>query len=233
MIFFLICFGILIFITSFLILKVFHKRSKENFDKKKLTRIYFLSISIITIFTTFIYMNTSNYWLGNNMISKMFNYQTKENQKALDLQLIKNIIEELEKNIEKDPNNVNLIEKIAQAKFFIGDFSGSKEAYEKLRSINPDDLEYLIGEANSRLFLEENKISEETVDLFTQIIIKEPDNTLALAVLAENLALNNKNILSKKYYLRLLKLLEKDSLEYKNIQKKLNEVESKLDDKKF
>ena len=36
---------------------------------------------------------------------------------------------------------------------------------------------------------------------------------------------------AKEYYLRLLNLLEKDSLEYTNIRKKLKEVENRLNDK--
>ena len=110
---------------------------------------------------------------------------------------------------------------------------GSADAYNIARNIKPNNLDYLIGEAQSRIFLEEEDISEYSLNLFKIILEKDSKNPLALAILAESFS-NKKNYeTSREYYLRLLSLLEKDSIEYNNIKNKVNKVENKLNGKKI
>ena len=142
-----------------------------------------------------------------------------------------NIIDDLERDFETNEDNVTIIASLANTKFLIGDYQGAAEAYKKARSLDPKNLDFLKGEANSRLFFENNQTSDYTSELFFKIINSDPSNLIALAVLAEKLAEKKKFSRSKEYYLRLLNLLEKDSLEYKKIRNKLKEVENRLNEK--
>ena len=88
-------------------------------------------------------------------------------------------------------------------------------------------MELLLGEANIRLFIEKDKVSEETVNLFKEILKQDANNLMGLLVLGDY-SYNTNNVLhARKYYDKLLKLLDKDSLEYKKIYKKLENINDK------
>ena len=104
---------------------------------------------------------------------------------------------------------------------------GALKAYELGRVINRNDMELLLGEANIRLFIEKDKISEKTVNLFKEILKQDANNLMGLLVLGDY-SYNTNNVLhARKYYDKLLKLLDKDSLEYKKIYKKLENINGK------
>tara|TARA_Y100001978_G_scaffold198625_1_gene211367 strand:- start:482 stop:1186 length:705 start_codon:yes stop_codon:yes gene_type:complete len=231
MIFFLTIFFIFITFISLFIFKNFQRRIKEVSNKKKIKYFYFFSLLFVLVVSGTIYVTRSNFWLGDDLISKIMDNQNINNQKILDLNLINNIINDLERDLEANKDSVDIIESLANTKFLIGDYVGAAEAYKKARGHEPNNLDFLKGEANARLFFEKNRTSDYTSELFARIINREPSNLIALAVLAEKLSEKNNFNRAKEYYLRLLNLLEKDSLEYTNIRKKLKEVENRLNDK--
>ena len=231
MIFFLLLIAGIVIAFSILFLFLLLKNNKKFVNKKKTKFLYIVSLFFVLLTSSAIYINTSNYWLGNTFLNKLFNYNTIENQSVVGMDVITNLIKELEKNLKVNKDSIIDLEKLAQTKFLIGDFMGAAEAYKRARELNPQNKEYLIGEANSRLFLESNQITKNTLKLFNQILEYDPNNLLAIAVLADDFYIKKQYVKSKYYYLRLLKLLEKDSLEYKDIENKLEEVKSKLNEK--
>ena len=109
----------------------------------------------------------------------------------------------------------------------LSDYMGALKAYELGRVIDSNDMELLLGEANIRLFIEKDKISEKTVNLFKEILKQDANNLMGLLVLGDY-SYNTNNVLhARKYYDKLLKLLDKDSLEYKKIYKKLENINDK------
>ena len=109
----------------------------------------------------------------------------------------------------------------------LSDYMGALKAYELGRVINRNDMELLLGEANIRLFIEKDNISEKTVNLFKEILKQDANNLMGLLVLGDY-SYNTNNVLhARKYYDKLLKLLDKDSLEYKKIYKKLENINDK------
>ena len=106
----------------------------------------------------------------------------------------------------------------------VSDYEGALEAYELGRNINSNDIELLLGEANIRLLMEKNSLSKKTVSLFKEILKQDSNNLMGLLVLGDY-SYNTNNILhARKYYDKLLGLLDKNSLEYKEIYKKLENI---------
>ena len=232
MILFLLPILIFIIIGSSYLFFSFYGKYNHAIDRKKTKYLFLLSLVFIIILPIVIYVGLSNYWIGEGVINKLVKNKTIKNQRVLDFSLFTEVVKELEEKLEVDPKNLENLDKLARAKFLIGDFLGSADAYKIARNINPSNLDYLIGEAQSRVFFEEEDISEYSLNLFKIILEKDSKNPLALAILAESFS-NKKNYeTSREYYLRLLRLLEKDSIKYNNIKNKVNKVENKLNDKK-
>ena len=125
-----------------------------------------------------------------------------------------------------NPNQIELIKKLAQLKYFLLDFKGALKEFEKGRRLNANDIDFLIGEANTRLVLEKESISKKTVELFTKVLVERPNDITALLVLADYNFFSKNYIISKNYYQKLLSLIDKNSLEYKDIKNRLDEIEN-------
>ena len=123
-----------------------------------------------------------------------------------------------------NPENIDILKKIAQVKYFLLDFEGALKAFEKARKINNNNLDFLIGEANTRLLIEKENISEKTIKLFKKIN-KEQENDINALIILANYYYDKKDYnSSKKFYLKLQSLIDKNSLEYNDIQKRLEEI---------
>ena len=125
-----------------------------------------------------------------------------------------------------NPNQIELIKKLAQLKYFLLDFEGALKEFEKGRRLNANDIDFLIGEANTRLVLEKESISKKTVELFTKLLEERPSDITTLLVLADYNFYSKNYIISKNYYQKLLSLIDKNSLEYKDIKNRLDEIEN-------
>ena len=125
-----------------------------------------------------------------------------------------------------NPNQIDLIKKLAQLKYFLLDFDGALKEFEKGRKLYANDIDFLIGEANTRLVLEKESISKKTVELFNKVLVKRPNDVTALLVLADYNFYSKNYTISKNYYQKLLSLIDKNSLEYKDIKNRLDEIEN-------
>ena len=197
----------------------------KNIIRNKTEKVLFFLV--IIIMPSFIYLHKTNYWIGKDIFEKIQNNLSIEVVNKISPETIYQIITSLESQLQNNPNDIDTIKKIAQAKYMLSDYMGALKAYELGRVINRNDMELLLGEANIRLFIEKDKISEETVNLFKEILKQDANNLMGLLVLGDY-SYNTNNVLhARKYYDKLLKLLDKDSLEYKKIYKKLENINDK------
>ena len=58
------------------------------------------------------------------------------------------------------------------------------------------------------------------------VLVERPNDITALLVLADYNFYAKNYIISKNYYQKLLSLIDKNSLEYKDIKKRLDEIEN-------
>ena len=197
----------------------------KNIIRNKTEKVLFFLVLIIM--PSFIYLHKTNYWIGKDIFKKIQNNLSIEVVNKISPETIYKIITSLESQLQNNPNDIDTIKKIAQAKYMLSDYMGALKAYELGRVINSNDMELLLGEANIRLFIEKDKISEKTVNLFKEILKQDANNLMGLLVLGDY-SYNTNNVLhARKYYDKLLKLLDKDSLEYKKIYKKLENINDK------
>ena len=216
---------IFIFILTVLLTNFILKFSIKN--KKKKRRLIFLTYFIVLLsLVTLIYMQISNFWIGNSITNKISNNISIFDASNIKPEDLIRVVENLEKKILEEPQNVDLIKKLAQTKYFLFDFVGALEAFEKGRKLDIEDIDLMIGEANTRLLLEKKDISNKTLNLFNKIIEKDENNISALIVLANYYYSKDKRPLSRKYYKKLLSLIDKNSLEYEEIEKRLENIES-------
>ena len=145
-----------------------------------------LLIFILSILGTFLYLKLSNFWIGNSIIEKVIFKTDITNKEANEIQIIKQVMEELNKKIIKDPTNLEVILQLAETKFLLGYLNDALNLYKKARSISPENIEIIKAETKVRVILENKKLSEESLDLFNQILLVEPKNLLALYILGNH-----------------------------------------------
>ena len=208
-------------ILTYLILKKFNGVAGK---KRRIASAIFLFSIFIPVIT--IYLKNSNYWVGDNVLNKVYNNLNIREVNKIDPGAISKLINKLETQLTDNPNQIELIKKIAQLKYFSLDFEGALKEFEKGRRLNANDIDFLIGEANTRLVLEKESISKKTVELFTRVLVERPNNITALLVLADYNFYSKNYIISKNYYQKLLSLIDKNSLEYKDIKNRLDEIEN-------
>ena len=192
--------------------------------KKKIVYAIFLFSIFLPVIT--IYLQNSNYWVGENVLNKVYNNLNIREVNKIDPEAISKLINKLEMQLTDNPNQIELIKKLAQLKYFLLDFEGALMEFEKGRKLETDDIDFLIGEANTRLVLEKESISKKTVELFTKLLEERPSDITALLVLADYNFYSKNYIISKNYYQKLLTLIDKNSLEYKDIKNRLDEIEN-------
>ena len=208
-------------ILTLLILKKFNGVAGK---KRRIVYVIFLFSIFLPVIT--IYLQNSNYWVGDNVLNKVYNNMNIREVNKIDPGAISKLINKLEMQLTDNPNQIELIKKLAQLKYFLLDFKGALKEFEKGRRLNANDIDFLIGEANTRLVLEKESISRKTVELFTQVLVERPNDITALLVLADYNFYSKNYIISKNYYQKLLSLIDKNSLEYKDIKNRLDEIEN-------
>ena len=218
-------FFLFIFIFSLILTLLILTKYNGNAGKKKKI-VYAIFLFSIFLPVIIIYLQNSNYWVGDNVLSKAYNNLNIREVNKIDPGAISKLVNKLEMQLIDNPNQIELIKKLAQLKYFLLDFEGALKEFEKGRRLNANDIDFLIGEANTRLVLEKESISKKTVELFTKVLEERPSDITALLVLADyNFYLKN-YIISKNYYQKLLSLIDKNSLEYKDIKNRLDEIEN-------
>ena len=208
-------------ILTLLILKKFNGVAGE---KRRMVYAIFLFSIFLPVIT--IYLQNSNYWVGDNVLNKVYNNLNIREVNKIDPEAISKLINKLEVQLTDNPNQIELVKKLAQLKYFLLDFEGALEEFEKGRRLNANDIDFLIGEANTRLVLEKESISKKTIELFNKVLLKRPNDITALLVLADYNFFSKNYIISKNYYQKLLSLIDKNSLEYKDIKNRLDEIEN-------
>ena len=208
-------------ILTLLILKKFNGVAGK---KRKIVYAIFLFSIFLPVIT--IYLQNSNYWVGDNVLNKVYNNLNIREVNKIDPGAISKLVNKLEMQLIDNPNQIELIKKLAQLKYFLLDFEGALKEFEKGRRLNANDIDFLIGEANTRLVLEKESISKKTVELFTKVLEERPSDITALLVLADYNFYSKNYIISKNYYQKLLSLIDKNSLEYKDIKNRLDEIEN-------
>ena len=218
-------FFLFIFLFSMILALLILKKCNGNTGKKrKIVYAIFLFSIFLPVIT--IYLQNSNYWVGDNVLNKVYNNLNIREVNKIDPGAISKLVNKLEMQLIDNPNQIELIKKLAQLKYFLLDFEGALKEFEKGRRLNANDIDFLIGEANTRLVLEKESISKKTVELFTKVLEERPSDITALLVLADYNFYSKNYIISKNYYQKLLSLIDKNSLEYKDIKNRLDEIEN-------
>ena len=218
-------FFLFIFIFSLILtLLILTKYNGNAGKKKKIVYAIFLFSIFLPVIT--IYLQNSNYWVGDNVLNKVYNNLNIREVNKIDPGAISKLVNKLEMQLIDNPNQIELIKKLAQLKYFLLDFEGALKEFEKGRRLKANDIDFLIGEANTRLVLEKESISKKTVELFTKVLLERPNDITALLVLADYNFYSKNYIISKNYYKKLLSLIDKNSLEYKDIKNRLDEIEN-------
>ena len=218
-------FFLFIFLFSMILTLLILKKCNGDVGKKrKIVYAIFLFSIFLPVIT--IYLQNSNYWVGDNVLNKVYNNLNIREVNKIDPEAISKLVNKLEMQLIDNPNQIELIKKLAQLKYFLLDFEGALKEFEKGRRLNANDIDFLIGEANTRLVLEKESISKKTVELFTKVLSERPNDITALLVLADYNLYSKNYIIAKNYYQKLLSLIDKNSLEYKDIKNRLDEIEN-------
>ena len=166
-------FFLIIFLFSMILTLLILKNSNGNAGKKKKI-VYAIFLFSIFLPVIIIYLQNSNYWVGDNVLSKAYNNLNIREVNKIDPGVISKLVNKLEMQLIDNPNQIELIKKLAQLKYFLLDFEGALKEFEKGRRLNTNDIDFLVGEANTRLVLEKESISKKTIELFTKVLVMLP-----------------------------------------------------------
>ena len=218
---------VIFFVVSIIVFISFiNIKTNKFYNKKKIIRISFLAFSLAIVCNLF-YFKLSNFWLGNSIIDKISLQTNIKNQGANEIALIQNVMLELEEKLNQNPNNIEVILKLAEVRFLLGHFNDALILYKKARSIVPNNLEIINSEIKVRLVIEKSSPSKETIGLLEDLLIMDSKNLLALYVLGEYAYNNNDFIKANEMFNTLQALLKKDSKEYDELKKKILKMENK------
>jgi len=218
---------VIFFVVSIIIFISFINIKTNKFsNKKKIIRIIFLAFSLAIVCNLF-YFKLSNFWLGNSIIDKISLQTNIKNQGANEIALIQNVMFELQEKLNQNPNNIEVILKLAEVKSLLGYFNDALILYKKARSIVPNNLEIINSEIKVRLVIEKSSPSKETIGLLEDLLIMDSKNLLALYVLGDYAYNNNDFIKANEMFNTLQALLKKDSKEYDELKKKILKIENK------
>ena len=195
-------------------------KSKSNIKKFKV-----IFIAITSFIGVSLYINLSNYWIGESVLEKMETQTNIGNREANEVAIISELMFNLEEELIKFPDDVEKIIELAETKFFLGYLADSLTLYKKARDLAPANINIMKAEAQVRVLLEGESLDKETLILLNDILSYEPKNILALYILG-NYEYQKKNF-SKAYSMfeNLKRLLNKGSQEYNQINNKILEME--------
>ena len=224
----MIIYSLVIFfvVSTIVFISFINIKTNKFYNKKKIIRISFLAFSL-AIVCNLVYFKLSNFWLGNSIIDKISLQTNIKNQGANEIALIQNVMLELEEKLNQNPNNIEVILKLAEVRFLLGYFNDALILYKKARSIVPNNLELINSEIKVRLVIEKSSPSKETIGLLEDLLIMDSKNLLALYVLGDYAYNNNDFIKANKMFNTLQSLLKKDSKEYDELKKKILKIENK------
>ena len=223
-----------IFILNSIVFFFLLRKNRLFFSSLNKNKINLINFSLIILasffFTSVIYIKQSNLWIGDSILNKIKNNQKYTDLPKIDVEQVFVLLNQLEKELEKNPTNIEVLERLGKVKYLIGDFDGALIAYKSARKIAPNNLNLLKGEANVRLIFEKVDITKSTLDLFERILKLENNNPLALLILADQAFKENNLEKAKTFYSKLIILVKENSNEYFEISDKLEKVKEKLNE---
>ena len=105
------------------------KKINGNKVKRKIVYAIFLFSIFLPVIT--IYLQNSNYWVGDNVLNKVYNNLNIREVNKIDPEAISKLVNKLEMQLIDNPNQIELIKKLAQLKYFLLDFEGHSRSLKK------------------------------------------------------------------------------------------------------
>lgn len=135
------------------------------------------------------------------------------------------IIERLQQRLKSEPESAKgwyLLGRLYASK---GSFDNALEAFAKAHEIEPDNEQTTINYAQSLWYQNDQKFNQQTRDLFSNVLLNNPKQPDALAMLAMDSFQEKKYKQAIVYWRRLLKLIPPESDDAKAVRKALAKAE--------
>ena len=202
------------------------KLIKEN-EIKKFKKINFLSIYLSLFVFSYISVSITYYFLGAPNISNSTLLEIKEKKQLVKQEQLKNIkktkndLKIINKMLQTDPQNLNLLLAKASMAAIIQDIETEIETLKKIIKINPiTNVKSLLAQA----YLRKNDgiVNEFIKELIDEVLFEKPKDPGANFILAKYLNQNGNKNKSRNLLLKILKNLDDKGPWYQIYKNELN-----------
>ena len=202
------------------------KLIKEN-EIKKFKKINFLSIYLSLFLFSYISVSVTYYFLGSPNISNSMLLEIKEKKQLVKQEQLKKItktkndLKIINKMLQTDPQNLNLLLAKASMAAIIQDIETEIETLKKIIKINPiTNVKSLLAQA----YLRKNDgiVNEFIKKLIDEVLFEKPKDPGANFILAKYLNQNGNKNKSRNLLLKILKNLDDKGPWYQIYKDELN-----------
>ena len=217
---------LILFFLGLIFFIILPKLLKEN-EIKKFKKINFLSIYLSLFVFSYVSVSITYYFLGSPNISKSMLLEIKEKKQLVKkeqkqrIEKTKNDLKIINKTLQTDPQNLNLLLAKASMAAIIQDIETEIETLKKIIKINPiTNVKSLLAQA----YLRKNDgiVNEFIKKLIDEVLSEKPKDPGANFILAKYLNQNGNKNKSRNLLLKILKNLDDKGPWYQIYKDELN-----------
>ncbi|CAM2976328.1 tetratricopeptide repeat protein [Legionella worsleiensis] len=212
--------GILVIITGSVSVLIIHPLKGSLFARFALVPVIFIASA------------TGYYFWGNFAPWQEFIHQNESRERAQHvLKSIKSpqeLIDKLKVRLDEDPESAKGWYLLGRLYTSQNEAKNASQAFAKAHLLAPEDEQYTVNYAHSLWLLNNQQFSKEIIDLFTQLLNKNPNQPDALAMLAMNAYMSHDYETAITYWQRLLVMAPEQSEESQAIRKAIAKAQDQI-----
>lgn len=167
-------------------------------------------------------------WGQSNELAKQYEQQEKLTKLRKELGSPQEVIDKLKQQLERSPNSAEGWYLLAKLYFSQQQFNDAANAYARLNQLKPNDTDVLVQYAQALYFANEHRMTAQITRLLHQVLKQDPEQTLAINLLAIDAYQHQAYQQAIGYWQKLLNQYPPNSDEYQSISTAIDNAQKAL-----